>query len=322
MAVVEDRVQTSASGTGAKTVASLAKGWADRKPNHVAFREKSFGIWQEYSWADAWELIEVSAHALLSLGVEVGDRVTIHAEDRPEWIIVDIATVALRGTTVGLYPTNPAAEVEYTISDSGSVVHIVEDQEQVDKVFDADQDKISSVRSLVYLEPRGFANFTDERLIFWENFLDMGREHRSQNPGAVASRMAEAQEDDVMTFVYTSGTTGPPKGAMLTNANSMFAIEKVVDEIDAYPDRTPPNTKDQILTYLPLCHVAERIFSTWTMLAGGPTLNFAESIETVAQNLREVQPTLFFAVPRIWDCLLYTSPSPRDRQKSRMPSSA
>lgn len=284
-------------------MASLAKGWADRKPNHVAFREKSFGIWQEYSWADAWELIEVSAHALLSLGVEVGDRVTIHAEDRPEWIIVDIATVALRGTTVGLYPTNPAAEVEYTISDSGSVVHIVEDQEQVDKVFDADQDKISSVRSLVYLEPRGFANFTDERLIFWENFLDMGREHRSQNPGAVASRMAEAQEDDVMTFVYTSGTTGPPKGAMLTNANSMFAIEKVVDEIDAYPDRTPPNTKDQILTYLPLCHVAERIFSTWTMLAGGPTLNFAESIETVAQNLREVQPTLFFAVPRIWERL-------------------
>ena len=282
-------------------MASLAKGWADRKPNHVAFREKSFGIWQEYSWADAWELIEVSAHALLSLGVEVGDRVTIHAEDRPEWIIVDIATVAIRGTTVGLYPTNPAAEVEYTISDSGSVVHIVEDQEQVDKVFDADQDKISSVRSLVYLEPRGFANFTDERLIFWENFLDMGREHRSQNPGAVASRMAEAQEDDVMTFVYTSGTTGPPKGAMLTNANSMFAIEKVVDEIDAYPDRTPPNTKDQILTYLPLCHVAERIFSTWTMLAGGPTLNFAESIETVAQNLREVQPTLFFAVPRIWE---------------------
>ena len=284
-------------------MASLAKGWADRKPNHVAFREKSFGIWQEYSWADAWELIEVSAHALLSLGVEVGDRVTIHAEDRPEWIIVDIATVAIRGTTVGLYPTNPAAEVEYTISDSGSVVHIVEDQEQVDKVFDADQDKISSVRSLVYLEPRGFANFTDERLIFWENFLDMGREHRSQNPGAVASRMAEAQEDDVMTFVYTSGTTGPPKGAMLTNANSMFAIEKVVDEIDAYPDRTPPNTKDQILTYLPLCHVAERIFSTWTMLAGGPTLNFAESIETVAQNLREVQPTLFFAVPRIWERL-------------------
>ncbi len=303
MAVVEDRLQGETSMTGARTVASLAKGWADRKPNHVAFREKSFGIWQEYSWSDAWELIEVSAHALLSLGVEVGDRVTIHAEDRPEWIIVDLATVAIRATTVGLYPTNPAVEVEYTLADSGSVVHVVEDQEQVDKVFESNPDKISAVRSLVYFEPRGFANFTDERLIFWENFLEMGREHRSQNPGAVAKLMSEAQDDDIMTFVYTSGTTGPPKGAMLTNANSMFAIDKVVAEVDAYPDGQAPNTKDQILTYLPLCHVAERIFSTWTMLAGGPTLNFAESIETVAQNLREVQPTLFFAVPRIWERL-------------------
>ena len=180
-------------------------------------------------------------------------------------VIVDLATVAIRGITVGLYPTNPAAEVEYMLADSGSVVHIVEDQEQVDKVFDADPEKITSVKSLVYLEPRGFANFTDERLVFWENFLEMGRTHREANPGAVAARMAEAEDDDVMTFVYTSGTTGPPKGAMLTNANSMFAIDKVVGEIEAYPDGKAPNKNDQILTYLPLCHVAERIFSTWTL---------------------------------------------------------
>ena len=303
MAVVEERVQAGSSGTGAKTVASLARDWAINSPKHVAFREKNFGIWQEYTWAEAWELIELSAHALLDLGVDVGDRVTIHAEDRPEWVIVDLATVAIRGITVGLYPTNPAAEVEYTIEDSGSVVHIVEDQEQVDKIFESDQDKVSTIRSLVYLEPRGFSGFTDERLIFWENFLEKGRTHREANPGAVADRMAAAKDDDIMTFVYTSGTTGPPKGAMLTNANSMYAIDKVVGEVDAYPDGKPPNENDQILTYLPLCHVAERIFSTWTMLAGGPTLNFAESIETVAQNLGEIQPTLFFAVPRIWERL-------------------
>ena len=303
MAVVEERVQPNTSGAGATTVASLAKGWADRKPDHVAFREKSFGIWQEYSWADAWELIEVAAHGLLALGVDVGDRVTIHSEDRPEWVILDIATVAIRGITVGLYPTNPAAEVEYMLVDSGSVVHIVEDQEQVDKVFESNQEKISAMRSIIYLEPRGFADFTDERLLFWEKFLELGREHRQQNPGAVSERMAAAKSSDVMTLVYTSGTTGPPKGAMLTNENSQFAIEKVVGEVDAYPDKKAPNTSDQILTYLPLCHVAERIFSTWTMLAGGPTLNFAESIETVAINLGEVQPTLFFAVPRIWERL-------------------
>ena len=303
MAVVEDRVSPSSSGVGAKTVASLARDWAQTQPKHVAFREKSYGIWQEYTWADAWELIELSAHALLSLGVEVGDRVSIHAEDRPEWVIVDLATVAIRATTVGMYPTNPAAEVEYTLNDCGSVVHIVEDQEQVDKVFDSDQSKLSAVRSLVYLEPRGFSGFTDERLIFWEAFLEIGREHREKNPGAVAERMAAAQDDDIMTFVYTSGTTGPPKGAMLSNKNSMYAMDKIIAETAAYPDGKAPNTKDQILTYLPLCHVAERIFSTWTMLAGGPTLNFAESIETVASNLREIQPTLFFAVPRIWERL-------------------
>ncbi len=303
MAVVEDRVSPSSSSVGAKTVASLARDWAQREPKHIAFREKDYGIWQEYTWAEAWELIELAAHGLLSLGVEVGDRVTIHAEDRPEWVIVDSATVAIRGTTVGLYPTNPAAEVEYTLNDSGAVVHIVEDQEQVDKVFDCDQSKITDLRSLIYLEPRGFAEFSDERLIFWEAFLEQGRKHREENPGAVAARMAAAQDDDIMTFVYTSGTTGPPKGAMLSNANSMYAIDMLISVKEAYPDGKSPNTKDQILTYLPLCHVAERIFSTWTMLAGGPTLNFAESIETVAANLREVQPTLFFAVPRIWERL-------------------
>jgi len=284
-------------------VASLAQGWAKRSPSNVALREKDRGIWQEYDWARTWDLIETAAHGLLALGVEPGDRVTIHAEDRPEWVILDLATVAIRGTTVGLYPTNPAAEVEYMLSDSGSVVHIVEDQEQVDKVFEIDPATSDSLRAIIYLEARGFAGFDDDRLSFWEDFLEAGRQHRESNPGAVAQRMAEAQPDDVMTLVYTSGTTGPPKGAMLTNANSMFAIDKVIGETAAYPDKTPPNPSDEILTYLPLCHVAERIFSTWTMVAGGPTLNFAESIETVAMNLREVQPTLFFAVPRIWERL-------------------
>ena len=303
MTVVEERVPSPSSAAGARTVAALARDWALTDPTHVAFREKDYGIWRQYTWAEAWELVELAAHGLLELGVDVGDRVTIHSEDRIEWVLMDLATVAIRATTVGLYPTNPAAEVEYTLMDSGSVVHIAEDQEQVDKVFESDPGKTASIRSIVYLEPRGFSGFDDDRLVFWEAFLEMGRKHRDENPGAVAQRMAEAEDDDVMTFVYTSGTTGPPKGAMLTNKNSMYAIEKIINEIDAYPDKRSPNKSDEILTYLPLCHVAERIFSTWTMLAGGPTLNFAESIETVAQNLREVQPTLFFAVPRIWERL-------------------
>ncbi len=111
--------------------------------------------------------------------------------------------------------------------------------------------------------------------------------------------MAAADQGDVMTLVYTSGTTGPPKGAMLTNANAEYSMGTVINGPGRIPDGRPPNPSDMILTYLPLCHVAERIFSTWTMLADGVVLNFAESIETVQANLREVQPTLFFAVPRI-----------------------
>jgi len=115
--------------------------------------------------------------------------------------------------------------------------------------------------------------------------------------------MAEATPDDVITLVYTSGTTGPPKGAMLTNANFAFSTDIIVKSSRRLPDGKPPNPKDLVVTYLPLCHVAERVFSTWHMVSCAVVLNFAESIETVTTNLREVQPTLFFAVPRIWEKL-------------------
>ncbi len=301
MTVVEDAVTTPQSGQGAVTVASLARDWAQRAPRQIAMREKDFGIWQEYSWERTWDLVETAAHGLLALGVEVGDRVAIHSEDRPEWIILDLATVAIRGITVGLYPTNPTAEVEYLVGDCTPVVFFAEDQEQADKILEVDPAKAASVRCILYVEPRGFGDYDDERLLFWDDFLDMGRRHREEHPDAVAERMAAATDDDVMTLVYTSGTTGPPKGAMLTNRNAAFAMDKIINLPERMPDNTPPNPSDLIVTYLPLCHVAERIFSTWTLVSAGPSLNFAESIETVQQNLREIQPTLFFAVPRIWE---------------------
>ncbi len=296
-------VPSSGATAGATTVASLARDWARRCPSQVAMREKDFGIWQEYTWAETWDLIETAAHGLLELGLEVGDRVAIHSEDRPEWVILDLATVAVRGITVGLYPTNPTAEVEYLIGDCTPVVFFAEDQEQADKVLEVPAETAASVRRIIFTEPRGFGDYDDPRLLFWDAFLEMGRRHREAHPAAVAERMAQAADTDVMTLVYTSGTTGPPKGAMLTNANAAFCIDKIVNEVGRFPDGVGPSPKDLIVTYLPLCHVAERIFSTWTLVGAGPSLNFAESIETVTENLREVQPTLFFAVPRIWERL-------------------
>jgi long-chain acyl-CoA synthetase len=267
----------------------------------VALREKDLGIWQEVTWAQLWEQALDAAYGLLALGVAPGDRVSIQSEDRPEWIILDLATVAVRGITVGLYPTNPASEVQYLLADSGSKVHLAEDQEQADKVMEV-IDSLPSLGKIIHAEERGFRSWrNDSRFIFWEDFLALGRTHRQQDPGAVERVMSEATPEDVMTLVYTSGTTGPPKGAMLTNANFSYCAEQVIEVEDRLPGNRKPDPDDQILTYLPLCHVAERIFSTWTMAQCGTVLNFAESIETVQQNLREIQPTLFFAVPRIWE---------------------
>ena len=284
------------------TVASLARDWGSSDPARIAMREKDFGIWQEYSWARTWDLVMDAAHGLLALGIEVGDRVSIQSEDRPEWVILDLATVAVRGITVGFYPTNPAAEVEYLLTDCGATVHLAEDQEQVDRVLEIDPAMVPNLSRIIYCEPRGVRTYSDDRLMDWHDFLTVGRQHRAENPDVVVGHMADARPDDVMTLVYTSGTTGPPKGAMLTNANTAFCITRIIGD-DGLRGNQVPTADDLVVTYLPLCHVAERIFSTWHMVSCGLCLNFAESIETVTANLREVQPTLFFAVPRIWEKL-------------------
>ena len=273
--------------------------WAQTNPDQVVMRHKDLGIWQERTWAQLWEQVLTVAHGLLALGVRKGDIVSIHSEDRPEWIILDLATVAIRGISTGLYPTNPTAEVAYLLNDSGASIHFAEDQEQVDKVIEAGRDAFPSIRTILYVEPRGLRTYEDERLMFWDDFLELGRRHREENPGNVERIMADAEPDDIMTLVYTSGTTGPPKGVMLANSNAAFAMDKITNAPGRTADGKPPGPGDMVLTYLPLGHVAERIFSTWTMCSNGVTLNFAESIETVQTNLAEIQPTLFFAVPQI-----------------------
>ncbi len=304
MTVVEPSTGVARGGAGHPTVASRAREWAVKAPDQLAMRDKDFGIWHEYTWEQVWDSVMDTAHGLLALGLDVGERVSIHSEDRPEWIIIDLATVACRGITVGLYPTNPHAEVEYTLNDCGSRIHFAEDQEQLDKVFDLPRLSYPTVEKVIYFEPRGIhGSYSDDRLLSWDDFIALGRQHRAAHGGAVEARMNAAEGADVMTLVYTSGTTGPPKGAMITNANVEFAIDVIVNTPERTPDGKRPNPDDQSLTYLPLCHVAERVFSTWTMVSAGVVLNFAEAPESVLANLREIQPTLFFAVPRIWEKL-------------------
>ena len=280
-----------------ETLATRVRSWAERLPDAVALREKRLGIWQEITWRDYWEQVELAAHGLASLGVEPGDRVGIQSENRPEWLFADIGAVALRAMTMGLYPTNPPAEVEYLLRDSGCKVLVAEDQEQVDKTLSV-KANLPDLRHVVYVEPRGVRPYDDPSLIWWPDLLERGRLHRDEHPGLLDELAAQVSEDDVATLIYTSGTTGRPKGAMLTVGNVNFAIETLVARGGFYPAAGPG---DVTLSYLPLSHVAERIATTWVNAQAGTQVHFAESIDTVRLNLREVQPTLFFAVPRIWE---------------------
>ncbi|WP_375001272.1 AMP-dependent synthetase/ligase [Aeromicrobium sp. CTD01-1L150] len=268
-------------------------------PEIVAMREKNFGLWEEVTWAEYWEQATTVAHALLDLGVGVGDRVAVHSENRREWLYADIGIIAIRAATVGLYPTNPAPEVLHVMRDSGSSILIAEDQEQVDKALEITDD-LPGLRHIIYLEPRGITGrYDDERLMSWEDFMARGTAHRAAHPDALDDLLESAGPDDLATLVYTSGTTGPPKGAMLSMGNIEFVIDHLQRQ-DAFI--TPAaSDKDLAVSYLPLCHVAERLFTVWFNAASGVQVNFAESIDTVQQALREIQPTMLFGVPRIWE---------------------
>jgi long-chain acyl-CoA synthetase len=295
--------RTGASGRPTTTtLATRVSDWAARTPDRVAMRHKHLGIWQEITWRSYWDTVQTVAHALLDLGVEPGDRVAVHSENRPEWLFTDVATVAVRAATVGFYPTNPAAEVAYLLGHSSAKVLVVEDQEQLDKAL-AVLDRCPDLAHIVYIEPRGIRRHYDNPLLMsWDELLARGAAHRAAHPEALAERMAGATPDDIATLIYTSGTTGPPKGAMLTGANVEFAIGTHASG-GGFAD-PPPGPYDLLLSYLPLCHVVERTFTTWFNAGAGTQVNFAESIATVQADLAEIQPTILFSVPRIWEKML------------------
>jgi long-chain acyl-CoA synthetase len=296
--------RTDSAPATTTTIVTRVRDRAAATPGAVAMRAKEYGLWREYSWSQYWDEVQNVAHALLSLGVQRGDRVAIQSENRPEWLTTDLGTVAIGGVTVGLYPTNPAAEVVHVLADSGAIVLLAEDQEQLDKALEV-SDRTPDLRHIVYCEPRGIrGRYDDPRLMFYDDFIARGREHRAAHPGQVDAELSRTRPDDLMTLIYTSGTTGLPKGAMLSVANVEATVEAMTGQGGLLDP--PAGPKDLALSYLPLCHVAERIFTTWNNAATGIQVNFAESIETVPANLREIQPTFFFAVPRIWEKLLAT----------------
>ena len=272
---------------------------AAEQPDRVALREKRNGLWQDITWADYAERVEKVAYGLAALGVGPGDRVAIQSENRPEWLYTDLGSNHLRAAIVGFYPTNPVAEVRYLLADSGAKVLVAEDQEQVDKAMEV-IDEVETLERVVYLDGRGLGDIDDERLLSVDEMVRLGEQLQQEQPDLLTTHDADRTPDDLVTLIYTSGTTGPPKGAMLTARNIAFAADTFAHAPGMFGDEGLTR-QDVLVSYLPLSHVVERAVSTWSGVRNRTVVHFAESIDTVTADLAEVQPTVLFAVPRIWE---------------------
>lgn len=263
--------------------------WSER----TAMRQKDYGIWRSISWNEYGEKARQVCLGLISLGLEKGDRVTIMSENNSEWLYSDMGILAGGGVSVGIYTTDSAQQVEYILNNCGSKFHFAENEEQLDKILETRQN-IVGLKKVIIFDMEGLRHFTDPMVISFKKLLDLGRELDTQDPGLFEKRLKEPQPDDLAILIYTSGTTGPPKGSMMSHRN-IIVTNEIQDEAN------PCTQDDEVLSFLPLCHIAERNISTFNALRVGYTINFAEEPATVPENIREVSPTVFFAVPRIWE---------------------
>ena len=276
-----------------RTLPQVFKKCVQEYGDRVAMRKKEYGLWHDISWNEYYRQVQYAGSALLSMGLEKGDRVSIIGDNCPEWVIIDMATQCAGGVSVGVYATNAWPQVEYVVENSGSKFLFAENEEQLDKWLNF-RDKASCIEKVIVWDLEGLRHFEDEMVITYEALLEVGRQIVETKPDLLETRMTEVSSEDLSYLIYTSGTTGPPKGAMLTHGNLTWmgqAVEGVI----------PMQDKDEVLSYLPLCHIFERLFSVIFHITYGGTVNFIENVDTVTDNMREISPTIGYAVPRIWE---------------------
>src|SRR5712675_44879 len=279
--------------TVADTIARSFLRAVETRGDRPAIREKKFGVWQPTSWRQWQEISKEIAYGLHAVGFRPGDVASIIANAVPEWVFADMGILCAGGVSSGIYPTDSAAQVEYLVNDSRTTVIFAEDEEQLDKILSC-RARCPTLERIVVFDMEGLSGFSDPMVMSLGEFTALGRNH-AQGREALWDDMIDSRTaDDLAVLVYTSGTTGPPKGAMHANRSVVHQMRHANDFIPARED-------EDRLIFLPLCHVAERIGGYYTSLALGSVMNFAESPETVPDNLREVQPTAFLAVPRIWE---------------------
>jgi long-chain acyl-CoA synthetase len=268
---------------------STVRKYGDR----VAMRKKEYGLWHDISWNEYARLVKCVGSALISLGLRKGDCVSIIGDNCPEWVITDLATQCAAGVAVGVYATNAWPQVEYVIQNSESKFFFVENEEQLDKWLNF-RDNVPLLKKVIVWDLKGLRHFKDPTVMTFDEILEFGKAAAERDPSLIEKRMDNVEPEDVAMLIYTSGTTGPPKGAMLTHRNMTWMGRAITTD-------NPMYDTDEVISFLPLCHVFEQLFSVLGHITHGYTVNFIESPDTVADNMIEISPTVGYAVPRIWE---------------------
>ena len=279
--------------TVADTIAKSFLKSVETRGDKPAIREKKFGIWQPTSWREWLQISRDIAYALHASGFRPGDVASIIANAVPEWVYADMGILCAGGVASGIYPTDSSVQVEYLLNDSSTKVIFAEDEEQLDKILSC-RSRCPTLQKIVVFDMEGLSGFSDPMVLSLAEFMALGRNHAQGKEALWDEMIGSRSAGDLAILVYTSGTTGPPKGAMHSNRS-------VTHQMRHANDLFPSTDNEERLVFLPLCHVAERIGGYYVSLALGSVMNFAESPETVPDNLREVQPTAFLAVPRVWE---------------------
>ncbi|WP_186418732.1 AMP-binding protein [Bosea sp. CS1GBMeth4] len=261
----------------------------------LALQQKDFGIWLPISWAEYDRRARHFGLGLRALGLAEGGHVGILSENRAEWVVAQLGAGMVNAVAIGVYATSPANEVAYVLGHAEVEIVVCEDQEQTDKVLER-LEELPRLKRIVVIDPKGLRGYTSELVVAFAEVLRLGAEHEAKHPGLVEACLSAQTQADIGLMVYTSGSTGKPKGAMLSYRNMRAQAAGVIERL-GYDEATTN------LSYLPLCHVAEQMLSTMAPIYAGSCVSFGESIRTVQEDLREVAPTLFLGVPRIWEKL-------------------
>lgn len=259
----------------------------------TAHREKTFGIWRSHSWDDYFTHAKHLGLGLVSMGLKRGEVVSILSEDSKEWLYTDMGVQSVGGICSGIYTTDSAVQLEYLVNNSDSRFLFVENDEQLDKFLQV-KDQMPDLIKVIVMDREGLHDFSDPQIMFLDELYAMGAAYDTAHPKAFDASIDATTPGDTAILVYTSGTTGKPKGAMISHGNLMYSVSAGLRDGPVF------DTDDQ-LCFLPLCHILERVFSVNAPIAAASTINFAESPETIFDNLQEVSPQTFVAVPRLWE---------------------